>query len=310
MENNSVDTTAARAALFKQIRAFFDARQSLEVATPCLTPDTAAEAGVNTFSLNADTWLRASPEYEMKRLLARHKRDIYQLGPVFRDDPAGRKHHREFTMLEWYRLGFDYRMLMDEVDDLLRALITLSPVRPRHDLPDSSTHIAWHDLLMTLGIDGRSVSDLKLAEHCKKHGWHHCDSRCSALDFLTDCAARELDARQPAFVYDYPEELAQFAVMNNGVAERFEVYLGGMELFNGCSELTDPRLCRQRCNMENNRRIENGRKQLSSAEITTSEPTVLFEALDSGLPPCAGASLGVDRLLMYITGAGDIREVL
>ena len=289
----------ARAETHAHIRRFFAERNVLEVTTPTLEPHATNDAGVNNFPAVGGLWLRTSPEYSMKQLIADCGEDIYQLGTVFRNEDAeGAHHRREFTLLEWYRVGWDYKRLMRETNELLNLLFaprTLGEV----------SYVRYADLLNSIGINAQQMSDTMLNEQCERYGFAGCTRRDDALDFLTTVVARDFDKQGLTFVCDYPPELAQMAATRTRdgelFAERFEAYIGAVELVNGCSELRDPAECRRRCEAHNEKRKQAGR--------TLADPTLLYDALERGLPACAGAALGVDRLLMLLLDAATVGEV-
>lgn len=288
----SLKAQLARAETVARIRRFFAEHEALEVSTPAIEPHAAIDAQVRSVGVG-DAYLHTSPEYAMKGLVADYRRDIFQIARVFRDE-SGPRHLREFTLLEWYRVGLDYEQLMRETGELLRALPATRP------LCGDIEHIPWRRLCDALGLDMRA-SDAELAACCARHGFHDCDERADAWDFLATVAAREFDPRRLSFVYDYPPELAQLAVVRDGVAERFEVYAGELELVNGCSELTDLSECERRCAEQNKRRARN--------RLPAVKPERLLAAVERGLPECAGAALGLDRVLMLALGASVIDEV-
>ena len=295
MQKNADTKTRAiivRAEVLASIRHFFVEHRALEIETPCIDPHAVVDRGVSSIALE-DAWLRTSPEYAMKNLLAEQKFDIYQLGRVFRDDVAGRFHRREFTMLEWYRVGWDEHQLMRETETLLRHII-----EPYRGLGETA-YIQWDDLFATLDIDIASASDEQLIAHCHKLGWHQCEQAAEALDFLTTKAVEKLSRERLTFIYRYPLELSQLAKASGRHAARFEVFVGAMELVNGCSELTDLEECQRRCRIENKHRPRD----------EGVNPELLYRALKTGLPECAGAALGVDRLLMYVLDANHIGSV-
>lgn len=288
-----------RAALYRTIREFFHARGVLEVETPMLSEagntDPNIESFVARYRGREPRWLRTSPEFAMKRLLAAGVGDCYELGRVFRDGEAGRRHNPEFTMLEWYRVGWDHHRLMDEVRDLVNA--TFGPV--------ASATIAYRDLYrQRLGLDPFDADIAGLQ---------------AALDTDIDPAGLTRDdwldllmthRLQPAFapgtltfVHGYPPTQCALARVQGGVAERFEAYLGPQELANGYHELTDA--AEQRSRFE--------RDLAARGPRGTPVPAVderLLAALAHGMPACAGVALGIERLLMARLGASDISQVL
>ena len=295
----SLETLRARAALLAAIRGFFAARGVLEVETPLLCR--ACGSDPNLEALMAESrYLQTSPEFAMKRLLAAGSGPIFQLGRAFRQGERGRRHNPEFTMLEWYRPGFDDGRLMDEVAALLQAAAGIeTPARLSYralflEHLDIDPHAAAEAELEALA---RARLDLRV-EGAGKDLW---------LDLLFSHLV-EPALRAPVFVFDFPASQAALARIETDeqgvpVARRFELIMAGMEIANGYYELSDPR--EQRARFEADLRLREARGQprppLDEA---------LLAALAHGLPDCAGVALGVDRLLMCLVAAQAIDEVL
>lgn len=297
-----------RAALLAELRAFFAARGVVEVETPLLAaapvPDlhlASVECRVVVPGGERRLFLQTSPEYAMKRLLAAGSGPIYQLGRAVRDDEAGRLHNPEFTLLEWYRPGFDHHALMDEVDALLEATLGSAPA-------ERATYgelFARH-----LGVDPHRAGVARLREVARARGLDVAalgDDRDGWLQLLFTAAIEPALGRgRPTFVVDYPASQAALARIRPGdppVAERFEVYASGVELANGFHELGDA--------TEQRRRFEADLAARSAAGL----PAVplderLLAALAAGLPDCAGVALGVDRLAMIREGADRLDAVI
>lgn len=246
------------------------------------------------------SYLRTSPEYFHKRLLAAGSGDIYELGPVFRDGESGRRHNPEFTMLEWYRVGRRYQQLMDETVELVRhaagGRLDDWPVR----------RLSWRDAFVhSTGADPFPMSREKLAELAPDAP---ANTDCAGLlDWLF---ATRVQAHFPAhtitLIDEFPAEQAALARIRDGdppVAERFELFLGPLELANGYHELTDPE--EQRARFENDTR-ERAARGLPAMPIDKH----FLAALEAGLPECSGVALGVDRLLMVLVGCDDIQQIL
>lgn len=291
-----------RARMLAAIRAFFDARGALEVDTPCLISDADGAFGADSIgpvrcANGLERHLRTSPEYAMKHLLAAGGGDIYQLGKAFRADESGPLHCPEFAMLEWYRAGADCDALMRETEELLRVLFA------EHGPPPPVRQAPWAEIFAPLGFDPRRASDADIAMHCRRAGFDACADRREGLDFLTGVAARAGFAPDAlTFVIDYPPAEAQLGQACAGRAERFEVWMGAVELVNGCAELLDADEYLRRAASDNARRRARGRPAVPPARV-------LLEAMRRGLPPCAGAALGIDRTLACLSGAADIEEV-
>ena len=289
----------ARARLLEQIRAFFAERGVLEVETPLLAQAGVTDPQVQLFQ-SAGRYLQTSPEYAMKRLLASGSGPIYQVCKAFRREPGARLHNPEFSMLEWYRPAFDSRQLMQEVEDLLGKLLPPRPV----------TRYSYRQLFMEHADIDPFSADLTQLAGCLlakvELGFEPADRDTWLNLLLTHLVEPQLAAQGMVFVYDYPATQAALARLRQAgeqrVAERFEVYVDGLELANGYAELTDPR--------EQTARLEREQEQLYGQGEQRDIDHRLLQALEFGLPDCAGVALGLDRLLMVISGAKHIREVL
>lgn len=308
----SLDALRLRARVNATVRGFFAERGVLEVETPVMSRAGNTDPNIASFSLEfagrvdggpRTRWLRTSPEFPLKRLLAAGLGDCYELGRVFRDGEAGGRHNPEFTMLEWYRLGFDHHALARETAALVGACLALvGRAATVHET-------TYADLFRrTLGLDphGASMQELRAAlgdvvidpDGLTRDDW---------LDLLMTHRI------QPAFgadvltiVHDYPASQCALARVRPGeppVAERFELYLGPLELANGYHELDDA--------------AEQGRRFVRDVDVRRMRDagdvpidTRLLAALGSGLPACAGVALGVDRLLMAMLRTPRIADVL
>jgi len=303
----SLDTLRLRARLLAQTRAFFHARDVWEVETPLLSQAATPDPHIHSVAVSTPAgvkarYLHSSPEFPMKRLLAAGSGSIYQICKVFREGEAGRRHNPEFTLLEWYRTGFDYHALMDEVDMLVREL-----VGGRLLLIDTQFFSYQEALQRFAGLDPLNTDVDALQDCARRHkvdvpalG----DDRDAWLDLLMSHVVEPaLPHDCPVFIYDYPASQAALARTRGELAERFELYLNGMELANGFHELTDADEQRRRFEAENQRRTQAGLPIMPLDEH-------LLAALDQGLPDCAGVALGLDRLLMLIAGQPQIAAVL
>ena len=299
-----------RANLYALIREFFAARAVLEVETPILSEAGNTEPNIESFSTtfsgpitagSRERWLRTSPEHALKRLLAAGVGDCYELGRVFRNGEAGRRHNPEFTMLEWYRAGFDHRRLMRETAEFVQAALALA------SRSAEVIEISYRELFSTLGLDPFE-SSIETLQAClgeiriEPHG-------LVRDDWLDLVITHRL---QPAFpreritlVYDFPETQCALARIRDGdppVAERFELFLGPSELANGYHELTDAHEQRTRFERDNARRLERGQREVPIDQR--------FLAALPQMPACAGVALGIERLLMCLAGTNDIGEVI
>lgn len=300
----------ARADLQYQIRAFFRERQVLEVETPVL-----CRAGVTDIHLvNAVTslqgqglaektnyYFQTSPEYPMKRMLAAGVGDCFQLCKVVRDEELSARHNFEFTMLEWYRLGFDDQQLMSELELLMTELLGTS----------TAQRVSYQQAFINaLNIDPLTASAAEVAGAIRAKGID-CDVVEDNLNALLDLAMSlivepYLDPHIPTFVYHFPASQAVLARTNEQdkrVAHRFELFYQGLELANGFWELADPIEQRQRFEHDNEKRAELGLPHIDIDER-------LLAALEHGFPDCAGVAVGVDRLLMIKLGLNHIEDVL
>jgi lysyl-tRNA synthetase class 2 len=251
-------------------------------------------------------FLHTSPEYPMKRLLAAGSGSIYQIAKVFRNGEAGRQHNPEFTLLEWYRTGFDHYLLMDEVADLMMELL---PDREFAAIERVTYHEAFRRYL---GIDIYRATVLDLANCAMMHGVSApCGMTMDDPDpwfdlLLTHRIQPELGANRLTFLYDYPVSQAALARVRDDtppVGERFELYVDGIELANGFHELGDVNEQRRRFVRDNELRLARELPAIPLDEL-------LLDALAAGLPACAGVALGFDRLLMIAIGADSLGEVL
>ena len=292
-------------------RAFFHARDVWEVETPVLSQAATADPHIDSFSLSslqgrAPRYLHSSPEFPMKRLLAAGSGSIYQVCKVFREGEAGRRHNPEFTLLEWYRIGFDHRALMNEVDALVRELVQ-ETVGEHLPLAESQYFTYQEALQRFADLDLLNAEVATLQDCARRHGLDVPalgDERDAWLDLLMSHVVEPALPRDcPVFIYDYPASQAALARVRGEVAERFELYINGMELANGFHELDDANEQRRRFEQENQLRLQAGLVAMPLDEH-------LLAALEQGLPDCAGVALGFDRLLMLIAGQTDIAAVL
>lgn len=298
----AVPTLRRRAELLAQIRRFFAKRDVVEVTTPVLTATGVSDVHIESMSLSGQRgWLRTSPEYYHKRLLAAGFGDLYEIGPVFRAGESGRHHRPEFTLLEWYRIGWTWRELAAEAVDLVVAC--LGETGPEWAVD----YVTWRQCLgQAIGVDPLRADDRDLARAAGGDAPDDSD-RDTLLDFLFATRAQpQLPPRQLTVVYDYPASQAALARLRPDkpcLAERFEIFAGSLELGNGYRELVDAGQQRARFESDNHRRRQIGRRPMPIDEA-------LLAALDSGLPECAGIALGFDRLAMLALAIDEISDVL
>lgn len=300
----SMEALHRRAELLAELRCFFAEREVLEVEVPVLSRRATSDPHIDSITALCNgeaAFLATSPEFGLKRLLAGGLGDCYYLGKAFREGEAGSRHNPEFTMLEWYRRGWDDRRLMREVGELLGRVLNTSQVQS----------LSYRELFQReLQLDPHTAGDGELCE---------CAAREMDLSFVPAGRAECLDLLlshrlEPAMgdgvtlLYDFPASQAALAKViedhsGTPVARRFEAYAGGVELANGYWELTDPE--------EQLRRFQADQRYrgMHKLHVYPFEER-LVAALQAGLPECAGVALGVDRLLMLAGGYASIDEVI
>lgn len=299
-----------RAALIASIRQFFAQRNVLEVDTPAMSHATVTDVHLHTFQTQfvgpgyaqgSPLFLMTSPEFHMKRLLAAGSGCIYQLGKAFRNEENGRYHNPEFTMLEWYRVGFDHHQLMDEMDDLLQLVLQCGAAERMTYQQAFLTVLGVCPLEGTMAELKSVAARLGLSDIAEAE-----EDRDTLLQLLFSIGVEgKIGQQVPAFVYDFPASQAALAKINPNdprVADRFEVYFKGIELANGFHELDNAQEQLRRFEQDNRKRVEMG---LAEQPIDYH----LIAALQSGLPECAGVALGVDRLIMLALGCDHIDQV-
>ena len=300
-----------RAELYALIRAFFADRGVVEVETPILSAAGNTEPNIESFSTTfsghivagvRERWLRTSPEHAMKRLLAAGIGDCYELGRVFRNGEAGRRHNPEFTMLEWYRVGWDHRRLIGETVELVQRALALAAREVR------VVECTYRDLFrVELGVDPLTDSIEMLRKPLAKVRIDETGlSRDDWLDLLlTHKLQTEFPRDRITVVRDFPatqSALAKIRGEDPPVAERFELFLGPYELANGYHELTDAAEQRERFVRDNARRRARAQREMPIDER-------MLAAL-AHMPACAGVALGIERLLMCLANTDDIADVI
>ncbi|PJE08985.1 elongation factor P--(R)-beta-lysine ligase [Legionella sp.] len=300
----TIDTLRQRAELLAKIRSFFNDRGYLEVETPSLSrfgiTDVYLANIIATFR-GHPYCLQTSPEYHMKRLLAADSGPIFQLAKVFRDDELGRWHNPEFTMLEWYQLNIDHHGLMDEMDALLQTILKSPPMRRKTyqqvfletcELdPLTATVAELQKTLQRFGLDKVLTPDEPDPDQYLFLLMSHVVEPAMGKDPI------------PLAVYDFPMSQAALAKVNEGVAERFEIYVQGVELANGFHELTDANAQAARFQQDLAARHLKGLAEPAPDEY-------LLQALAHGLPPCSGVALGIDRLITLALKQPEIAKAL
>ena len=295
-----------RQLLFNEIRSYFHQKDILEVDTPLIRNYSVTDPYMSAFQVinskgHQQGYLQTSPEYAMKELLSQGSGDIFQLSKMFRADEKSDIHSSEFTMLEWYRIGFDHLNLIEEVCDFIQQIIGTKKAKV----------FSYREVF----VEHLSIDPFKISlQDLKKRTEELIGDLPQGLLFDNYLTLLFSDKIEPNFnpkvitvVKDYPASQASLAKTqkDNGfeMANRFEVYCGGMELANGFNELTDPTIQLER--FEEDNRI---RKHLGYPKIEIDNQFI--NALQRGLPECAGVALGVDRLLMIKLGKKDISEVI
>lgn len=291
--------------MLSDIRHFFSERDVLEVETPVLSRAGNSDPNISSISTDSSRkkYLRSSPEYAMKRLLASGHRDIYEMGRVFRAGESGRYHNPEFTLLEWYRQGWNYLDLADEVVELVRVC-----GRGQFD-GWPVNRVTYREIFQQeTGLDPFYCNESELASCAIERGILSAPMGHNEwLDLLlSELIQPALPGEAFTVLHDFPPEQAALARIrpgNSPVAERFEIYLGQMELANGYQELTDAEEQLDRFQRE-------AKLADSRGEERTDLDMNLIAALNHGLPECSGVALGVDRLLMSCLKLDRIDAVL
>ncbi len=307
--NASIENLRARARVLAQIRSFFAEREVMEMETPVLSKCAVSDPFLDSLEVSFGfqpgieeerLYLQTSPEYAMKRLLAAGSGDIYSMAKVFRNGEFGRRHNPEFTMLEWYRLGFDDHQLMEEVATLVRTVVPALSVQ----------YLSYAELFeRELGLDPHQASLEQLQQVCREHvdAPFEDDDRDTWLNLLMSHVL-EPRLKGAVFIHSYPASMAALAQVRDDeqgrkVAARFELFVDGVELANGYHELTDA--------SEQARRLEADQQQRATLGLPQRPlEQRLVEALEAGMPDCAGVALGVDRLVMLALGVDSLDQVV
>ena len=293
-----------RSELLREIRGFFHERDFLEVQTPVLSRDTMVDQAIDPIPVSLEgveevMYLQTSPEFSMKRLLIEGIHPIYEITPVFRSAEKGIRHNPEFTMLEWYRLGDGYFEGIQLLQDLVERVL---PGRP------PCRRLAYREAFESeFGINPHLAGEAELRMLARKRGLDLPKCSGGADPVLQWLVAESLEPRlgldSPVILFDWPSSQAALARLRNEadgqeeyqVAERYELYIDGLEIANGYHELCDPQEQRARLEANHRIRLENGRPPLPL------ESRLLDEMESVGLPACSGVALGIERLLMVLT---------
>jgi elongation factor P--(R)-beta-lysine ligase len=280
-----------RGAIFNRVRSFFNEKGYLEVETPFRIPAPAPEAQID--AIPCDGWfLQTSPELCMKRMLAAGYQRIFQICRCWREGERGSRHLSEFTMLEWYRAGADYLDLMKETEELIRAAAAAESIVYRGKRIELA--LPWQRI--TVAEAFRLYADCSVTEALERDLFD---------EIMVERIEPRLGAGRPTFIYDYPAccgALARLKASDRSVAERFELYIGGLEIANAFSELVDAEEQRSRFAAESAQREASGKRVYPVAEK-------FLDALPQ-MPPSAGIALGLDRLVMVLLDKESIDEVV
>lgn len=300
-----------RARLLGRVREYFGRQGFLEVETPILSADTVIDRHLDPMVVDAELgpgvpcrlWLQTSPEFGMKRLLAAGAPSIYQISRVFRRGELGPLHNPEFTMVEWYGVGDDYH-------DGMRRLGEIGEVLLERGVAERMSYRAAFERYA--GFDPQTIATAELVSAAVSAGVIAPDSmrpddRDGWLDLvLVERVQQKLGFDRPVILYDFPASqaaLARVRAEEPPVAERFELYVNGIELANGYHELLDAEVLRRRNAEANSQRVADGKEPLP-------EESRLLAAMDAGLPPSTGVALGLDRVVMLAAGASRLDEVM
>jgi len=298
-----------RAATLRAIREFFHEKKVIEVQTPSLcqypTVDTHLESFEVPISREHSLYLITSPEYHMKRLIAEGSGSIYQIAQAFRSGEKGAKHNIEFTILEWYRTGWNQSQLITEVDQLIQLLLNTPPA-------DQSNYT---DIFLELtGLNPFTFSHSQFLQFCKNRNHQLPDyllnrdiNKDECLNYLMGCFIEpELGLNKPIFITEYPlsqSPLARKIQKHGDSSSRFELFYKGFELANGFYELKDAKEQIKRFEAVNLQREEMGKKPLPIDQR-------FIQSLESGFPDCSGVAMGVDRILMLACNKRHIDQVM
>ncbi|MCF6202938.1 MAG: EF-P lysine aminoacylase GenX [Methylococcaceae bacterium] len=303
-----------RAQMLSTIRSFFDRKVVLEVETPLLCQATGTDPQLDFFSTeyhslpeNKTMYLQTSPEFAMKRLLAAGSGSIFQICKAFRNGESGKYHNPEFSILEWYRVDFNLEQLIDEVINLLTELLA------GYCVIESVHKVSYGDIFnQVTDLNAFNFCQQRYASYASKNSISDAIKICGSdhsmwLDFIFSHQVQpQLKKYTICIVDSYPaiqSSLARINSRNPDVADRFEVFIRGIEMGNGFFELSDAKEQERRFNQENKIRQIKGLKRVEKDQL-------FLQALKAGLPDCSGVALGLDRLLMIMTNTQDIEDVI
>ena len=299
--------------LLRRVRRFFESRDFLEVVTPLLSRDTVVDRHIDPFPVQLDGdgrnpgsgpayFLQTSPEFHMKRLLAAGANAIYQVTRAFRAAERGTLHNPEFTIVEWYRQADSMREGIDLLNEFAQSVLQC----PAAELLSYQNAFQRHANIDPLNATTEQLNDVVTGLSLSTAS-HNSPDRDTMLNLILDELIQpKLGVGRPTILFDYPASQAALAKVRRGqpsVAERFELFVEGVELANGYHELLDPRELLKRNREINAQRRGDGKRELPSESR-------LSQAMRHGLPPCCGVALGFDRLVMLAAGARTIDEVI
>lgn len=286
-----------RATIYKAIRNFFDERDFIEVTTPTALNEAAPEEFIESIFCDNGKLLRCSPELAMKRLIVSGMGKIYQIGPCFRAAEFGSRHREEFTMLEYYQTGIDYMQMLELTAEMVRAAGAVINKNLEFKYKNNKFSLSEAPEIITVAEAFEKYTS-KTSKQADIDG---------DFDELMVCNIEpNLGRSKMTFLIDYPANrasLSRLKAASPDVAERFELYIEGMELANAFGELTDAKIQQER--------FEAARRFRADNNMHEYPPTPkFFEALQKGMPDCSGSALGIDRLIMVLTDTPDISGVI
>ena len=298
---SSTEILVRSSLVLERLRQFLTQRGVVEVTTPVVTRIASLEPTIDTIRLGESFYLRTSPESALKQLVALHGMDVFEIGPVFRGEESGSLHLEQFSLLEYYRIGFDCDVMMNELSCLLEVLGWQEPV----------TKTSYQTLFRKVcGVSSYGISTEKLYELACKSPIQLDPDESVDRPLLFDVInahqiARELESLGMVFVYDFPQELRGYSRIHRfpRTAARFELYLRGMEIANGYHEITDPE--EQKTVFENENRLRRNR-----GKPEFSLDSGWLSALREGMPDCCGVAVGLERLLCGLLDEEEIHSVV
>ena len=305
LPNATIETLRARSGIIKRIREYFDQLGFFEVQTPTLSRDTVVDRYIEPLAMEVKLpngngpdlfFLQTSPEFATKRLLTAGAEAIYQIGPAYRADEVGKLHNIEFTMLEWYRTGDTYQQGMDLLDDFSQKILGREP----------ATRLTYQQAIeLSSGIDLSTEEGVAEFEQ-----WQFQFQTTDFSQMLDERIEPKLRELKTVILYDWPSEQAALAKIrqdrqgeHGSYAERFELYIDGIEIANGYHELTDPNELLRR-----NRTADVQRQNDKRARLPVESR--MLDAMRHGLPDSCGVALGIDRLVMMALGKTNISDVM